>query len=90
MAGNPGVEGVSGDEALRAYRDPITGRIGPPPPGVRLGGPRTTRSRQPEIEVFPDGGLLLDLGGHFEIVGRRSPDGRTSVRCETAGATGSP
>ncbi len=74
IAGNPGEEGVSGDASLRAYRDPITGRIGPPPPTERLTGARRSLT-ETVIEPLPGGGFRMIQRGKHRAVGTLGPQG---------------
>jgi hypothetical protein len=76
----PAHEGAS-PAAMRAYRDPITGRFGPPPappagaPAAAVAAPLGTTGL---VEVpTPYGGTLVDLKGRFasHVVATAHPDG---------------
>ena len=67
---------------LRAYKDPETGRIGPPPQGARAeGAARTAARARPVPEPLPDGGWRLDMRYRFETVATKGSDGVVSFEC---------
>jgi hypothetical protein len=84
----PAEEGV-GQTGFRAFLDPETGEL-------REGTPEEQRAlsngahaeasniaESPEVVVYPDGVVVVDLKGHFmqSIVVVRNPDGSLSARC---------
>lgn len=63
---------------MRMYRDPESGALGGPPPGVAR---RSTQAKiaasaagEPEPVSAPAGGLKLKLGGRFQAAIRRHAD----------------
>ena len=67
---------------LRAYKDPDTGRIGPPPQRARAeGAARTAPRARPVPEPRPGGGWRLDMRYRFETVATKGTDGVVSFEC---------
>ena len=73
--------------AVRAYKDPVTGRIGPPPPGAALEEGKATVRRAgrpaPVPEPLPGGGFRLRLLPR-RTTATKGPDGRVSIECRPA------
>jgi hypothetical protein len=78
-----------GQAGFRAFLDPVTGEL-------REGTPEEQRAladsahaeaslavESPEVVVYPDGLVVVDLKGHFmqSVVVVRNPDGSFSTRC---------
>jgi hypothetical protein len=77
-------------QGLRAYRDPQTGRFGPPPPGVQppeLSAAEVhmlNRSdRGLQSRTLPGGGVAVDLQGRYRnmAVATVGADGKAAVNC---------
>jgi hypothetical protein len=75
---------------LQVYRDPQTGRFGPPPPGVAQMGQTdiergmVSRSDQGLRPItLPDGAVAVDLQGRYRnmAVARIGIDGKPAVDC---------
>jgi hypothetical protein len=77
-------------QSMRVYRDPQTGRLGPPPPGVQPPGLSIAEQRmlnrsdtglQPR--ALPGGGVAVDLQGRFRsmAVATVGADGQAAVNC---------
>jgi hypothetical protein len=77
-------------QGLRVYRDPKTGRLGPPPTGVQPPGlsvaeqqmlNRSDAGLQPR--TLPGGGVAVDLQGRYQsmAVATVGVDGQTAVNC---------
>ena len=77
-------------QGMRVYRDPQTGRLGPPPPGVVPHGLTTSEQRmlsrsdqglQPR--TLPSGGVAIDLQGRYRnmAVATVGADGQAAVNC---------
>jgi hypothetical protein len=74
---------------FRAFIDPVTGELREGTPeeqraladGTRAEASNATES--PEVVVYPDGVVVVDLKGHFmqSIVVVRNPDGSLSASC---------
>jgi len=113
-AGEGGDETVSGDvpaaltekparapvavQGMRVYRDPQTGRLGPPPPGITPPGltnaeqrmlSRSDQGLRPR--TLPGGGVAVDLQGRFRnmAVATVGADGQAVVNCELTPAQAS-
>lgn len=78
-------------QGMRVYRDPQTGRLGPPPPGVQPPGLSAAelrmlnRSDQGLVQrVLPHGGVAVDLQGRYQnmAVATVDEDGRAAVNCQ--------
>lgn len=105
-AGEDGDEVVAGDvpagpletapqasvaaQGMRVYRDPQTGRLGPPPAGVAPPGltaaERRMLSRSDQglrPRTLPGGGVAVDLQGRYRnmAVATVSADGQSAVNC---------
>jgi len=87
-------------QGMRVYRDPQTGRLGPPPPGVQPPGLSAAelrilnRSDQGlQLRTLPRGGVAVDLQGRYQnmAVATVGADGQAAVNCvltpEQAAAT---
>jgi hypothetical protein len=77
-------------QGMRVYRDPQTGRLGPPPSGVVPPGLTTSEQRmlnrsdqglQPR--ALPGGGIAIDLQGRYRnmAVATVGADGQAAVNC---------
>ena len=82
-------EATAGGAGLRAFIDPATGELreGTPEEQRALSnGARAESSNaveSPEVVVYPDGMVVVDLKGNFmqSIVVVKNPDGSLSTRC---------
>src|SRR5262249_22752509 len=78
---------------LRAFRDPVTGKLRPPTREEAAAFARAEaeaaaeRSVVFEVVLHPDGMKSVDLQGAFDVaaVAVRNPDGSVSARCAPAG-----
>jgi len=77
-------------QGMRVYRDPQTGRLGPPPPGVQPPGLSVAEQRMLnrsdaglQSRVLPGGGVVVDLQGRYQsmAVATVSADGQAAVNC---------
>ncbi len=77
-------------QGMRVYRDPKTGRLGPPPPGVQPPGLSVAeqhmlnRSDQGlQQRTLPGGGVAVDLQGRYQsmAVATVGADGQAAVNC---------
>jgi hypothetical protein len=77
-------------QVMRVYRDPQTGRFGPPPPGVQppalSAAERHMLNRSDsglQSRTLPRGGVAVDLQGRFRnmAVARVGTDGKAAVNC---------
>jgi len=77
-------------QGLRVYRDPQTGRFGPPPPGVVPPGLTATERRMLSRSdqglrqsALPGGGVAVDLQGRYRTmaVATVRADGQAAVNC---------
>jgi hypothetical protein len=77
-------------QGMRVYRDPKTGRLGPPPAGVQPPGlsvaeqqmlNRSDAGLQPR--ALPGGGVAVDLQGRYQsmAVATVGVDGQAAVNC---------
>jgi hypothetical protein len=77
-------------QGMRVYRDPQTGRLGPPPAGVQPPGLSVAEQRmlnrsdaglQPR--ALPGGGVAVDLQGRYQsmAVATVGADGQAAVNC---------
>jgi hypothetical protein len=76
-------------QALRVYRDPVTGAFGEPPPGaVQPPAPQAPARAALTEEAAPGGGRMIRLRGAFRsnMVGRAGASGATASCTTTAGA----
>lgn len=83
----------SGFRALRAFRDPVTGRLRPPTAEERQrlapqGEAREKAARVPVIVTHANGTKSVELGGEFlmKAVVEKLPDGSTHVHCDAPAA----
>lgn len=87
VAGSHSHAGVQG---LRVYRDPQTGRLGPPPAGMQL--PALTAGEQRMLDrsdsglqarQLPGGGVAVNLQGRFRSMAVATVDagGQPAVNC---------
>lgn len=76
---------------MQVYRDPKTGRFGPPPPGV-LPAPALSAAEARMLDrsdqglqsrVLPGGGVVMDLQGRYQsmAVATVGSDGQAAVNC---------
>jgi len=84
----------AGQTGMRAYFDPQTGKIGPPPPDQavppRSGAEQNAYSTAAEGLVVlpaPEGGQMIDLQGRFQtsITATLKPDGTVQTDCHPSG-----
>jgi hypothetical protein len=77
-------------QGLRVYRDPQTGRLGPPPPGVVPPGLTAAEQRMLnrsdqglQVHTLPGGGVAVDLQGRYRsmAVATVSAGGQAAVNC---------
>jgi hypothetical protein len=79
---------------MRAYFDPQTGKIGPPPPDQA--GPASAAAEQNAYSTAadglvvvpaPGGGQMIDLQGRFQatITATLKPDGTVETDCHPSG-----
>jgi hypothetical protein len=100
-AGDTGTSGeiaerdVPPQAGIRAYKDPVTGKIGPPPPGKRVKRGPLGRAGLPEAPIVrpspvPGGGVIADFQGRFRIpeVARKGADGKITI--DHGGEVGKP
>ena len=96
----PGIDPVARDlsrpqAGLRAFRDPVTGKLRPPTREEAAALARTQAQAAPEREiafevvVHPNGMKSVDLQGAFDqaTVATRNPDGSIRMRCVPARST---
>jgi hypothetical protein len=87
-------------QGMRVYRDPQTGRLGSPPPGVQPPGLSIAEQRMLsrsdqglQLRTLPRGGVAVDLQGRYQnmAVATVGVDGKAAVNCaltpEQAAAT---
>jgi len=78
-------------QGLRVYRDPQTGQLGPPPPGIRP--PELTAAelrmlnrsdKGLQSRTLPGGGIAIDLQGRYRSMAMATvgADGQAEVNCE--------
>jgi hypothetical protein len=78
-----------GQGGFRAFIDPVTGELREGTPeeqralSAGLRAESTNVADSPEIVVYPDGLMVVDLKGHFmqSVTMVRNPDGSLSMRC---------
>lgn len=87
----PKAEGASNRSAMQVYRDPVTGRLGPPPMGAP-GAPQAQATQQRRLGQLvetpsPRGGVVVDLHGRFDsyVTATVAPDGGLTARCTETG-----
>jgi hypothetical protein len=77
-------------QGMRVYRDPQTGRLGPPPPGLAPLGLTTAEQRMLSRSdqglrprTLPGGGVAVDLQGRYRnmAVATVGADGQAAVNC---------
>lgn len=84
--------GTNRTYGIRAYKDPKTGKLGPPPsqghPAEPSPGADKAVDTQSEglVEVpspVPDGGVMVDLKGRFRSHAKatKGPDGKPTIHC---------
>jgi len=79
---------------LRAFRDPVTGKLRQPTSEEAAALARAEAEAAPErdlvfeVVVHPDGMKSVDLHGAFDVaaVATRNPDGSVTIRCVPARA----
>jgi hypothetical protein len=78
-------------QGMRVYRDPETGQLGPPPPGVQPPGLSVAEQRMLnrsdgglQARTLPRGGVAVDLQGRYQnmAVANVGADGQAEVSCE--------
>jgi len=78
-------------QGMRVYRDPLTGRLGAPPPGVQPPGLSAAELRMLnrsdqglQARTLPGGGVAVDLQGRYQsmAVATVGADGKAAVNCE--------
>jgi hypothetical protein len=78
-------------QGMRVYRDPQTGRLGPPPPDLAPIGLTTAEQRMLSRSdqglrprTLPGGGVAVDLQGRYRnmAVATVGADGQAAVNCE--------
>ena len=87
-------------QGMRVYRDPQTGRLGPPPAGMQPPGLSVAEQRMLnrsdaglQQRALPGGGVAVDLQGRYQnmAVATVGADGKAAVNCaltpEQAAAT---
>jgi len=77
-------------QGMQVYRDPQTGRLGPPPPGVQPPGLSVAEQRMLnrsdvglQSRTLPGGGVAVDLQGRYQsmAVATVGADGQSVVNC---------
>ena len=77
-------------QGMRVYRDPATGQLGPPPPGVQLPGLSATELRMLnrsdqglKPRSLPGGGVAIDLQGRYQNMSMATlgEDGVAAMNC---------
>ena len=77
-------------QSMRVYRDPQTGRLGPPPPSLEPLGLTTAEQRMLSRSdhglrprTLPSGGVAVDLQGRYRnmAVATVDADGQAAVNC---------
>jgi hypothetical protein len=80
-------------EGMRAYRDPKTGRLGAPPPGIQPPGLSAAEQqmlnrsdRGLQARTLPNGAVAVDLQGRFRsmAVATTRAGSKPAVQCEVA------
>jgi hypothetical protein len=78
-------------QGMRVYRDPQTGKLGPPPPGITPPGLTAAEQRMLNRSdqglrplTLPGGGVAIDLQGRFRnmAVATVGADGQAVVNCD--------
>lgn len=77
---------ASGSAGMVIYRDPVTGKLGVPPPDVAAQlDPRAARRPAPMVErpgTTPGGGTLLDGAPLMAVTATVDGHGKVSARCD--------
>jgi hypothetical protein len=77
-------------QGMRVYRDPQTGQLGPPPPGVQPPGLSIAEQHMLnrsdtglQSRALPGGGVAVDLQGRYQsmAVATVGADGQAAVNC---------
>ena len=77
-------------QGMRVYRDPVTGRLGPLPPGVVPPGLTISEQRMLsrsdqglKSRMLPSGGVAIDLQGRYRNMSMATvgSDGQATVNC---------
>jgi len=81
--------GVTTSPGLKAYKDPVTGKFGPPPAGVQSSLPSATiKNRQSTTSVLKEvpipgigGGTMVDLKGQFrkDLIATKDANGKITI-----------
>jgi hypothetical protein len=82
-------EETFGQGGFRAFIDPVTGELREGTPeeqqalSARARAESSSAVESPEIVVYPDGMVVVDLKGNFmqSVMAVRNPDGSLSFRC---------
>jgi hypothetical protein len=79
---------VSVAAGIRAFIDPVTGKLRPATPEEKrkiAAAGRDRSARTYELVVLPDGTRVVELDDAFlmSVVATKQPDGRLSYRCRT-------
>jgi len=90
--------GVTTSPGLKAYKDPVTGKFGPPPAGVQSSLPASALSNQKSaVSVMKEvpspvigGGMMIDLKGRFrkDLMATKDANGKITIT-HAPGAAGS-
>jgi hypothetical protein len=77
---------TSARAAQSVYRDPITGKVGAPPPGTASAAPAQLSSSTAGLRevAAPRGGWMVHLQGRFQsqMSAQRSAAGAVSAECQ--------
>jgi len=86
--------GVTTRPGLKAYKDPVTGKFGPPPAGVQsslssaaVKNRRSTTSVMKEVpSPVTGGGMMMDLKGRFRksLMATKDAEGRIKIRHQSS------
>jgi len=86
--------GVATRPGLKAYKDPVTGKFGPPPAGVQSSLPASALSNQKSaVSVMKEvpspvigGGMMIDLKGRFrkDLIATKDAEGRIKIEHQSS------
>ena len=84
-------EEPSSTPGMRVYRDPVTGKFGPPPPGAVTPPAERAGEEEPLVEepgTTPAGGVTVDLKGRFRSTTKATldPTGKVRTPCDPPAA----
>jgi len=81
--------GVTTSPGLKAYKDPVTGKFGPPPAGVQSSLPASALNNQKSaVSVMKEvpspvigGGMMIDLKGRFrkDLMATKDANGKITI-----------